>query len=324
MTAVDSLVADYLSRLERAAAGLPPDRRAELLEEIGEHISSAQPGDEAAARTLLDRLGEPEEIVAVAREDLPAPYGPPSPAWAPPARRGTGLELAAVLMLTLGSVFPPLVGWVVGVVLLWVSPLWRVREKLLGTLVWPGGPGGVLVFGGALVSGVGGDEECRTVGGTTTCSTSTSGASLDSLTGLAAVLPPVLVAVLLYLTARRRAAQAAPVAAVAPAGRWGGVEVTGVLLLGLGGLLLPLVPALVGLGLVLSSRAWTRRDKLVGTLLTALPLLLAAGSLGAFYATSGAYALGPAELGLLGGYLGLLVGPWIGAGWFFVRLQRRH
>jgi hypothetical protein len=28
---------------------------------------------------------------------------------------------------------------VVGAVLLWISPRWRFRDKLLGTLIWPGG-----------------------------------------------------------------------------------------------------------------------------------------------------------------------------------------
>jgi hypothetical protein len=35
-------VGDYLRRLEAASAGLPPDRRSELLEGIQEHIASAQ------------------------------------------------------------------------------------------------------------------------------------------------------------------------------------------------------------------------------------------------------------------------------------------
>jgi hypothetical protein len=35
--------------------------------------------------------------------------------------------------------FPPILGWVVGLILLLVSPLWSARQKLLGALVWPGG-----------------------------------------------------------------------------------------------------------------------------------------------------------------------------------------
>ena len=65
------------------------------------------------------------------------------------------MEIAAVLLLLLGGVFFLvgggffLVGWVVGCVLLWASPRWRWTDKLLGTLVWPGGLAAVafLVFG---------------------------------------------------------------------------------------------------------------------------------------------------------------------------------
>ncbi len=64
-TNVDALVVAYLDRLNHAARDLPPDRRSELLESIGEHISAARAAgaaaDEAAVRTLLDRLGEPDD-----------------------------------------------------------------------------------------------------------------------------------------------------------------------------------------------------------------------------------------------------------------------
>lgn len=65
-----------------------------------------------------------------------------------------GLEITAVVLLLIGeSLF--LVGWVVGCVLLWVSPRWRWTDKLLGTLfggglmpyVWVWGPAGELCTG---------------------------------------------------------------------------------------------------------------------------------------------------------------------------------
>ncbi len=46
--------------------------------------------------------------------------------------------MAAIILLLIGGFFF-LVGWVVGAVLLWISPRWRFTDKLLGTLVWPGG-----------------------------------------------------------------------------------------------------------------------------------------------------------------------------------------
>jgi hypothetical protein len=135
---VEQLVTDYLDRLNRAARQLEPGRRAELLAEIREHIDAARAAgaaaDEAAVRTMLDRLGEPEEIVAAAAEHNPQAAGPVA------VRRGTGLEIAAVLLLTVGSLVP-LVLWALGVMLLWASRRWTTREKLVGTLVVPGGPG---------------------------------------------------------------------------------------------------------------------------------------------------------------------------------------
>lgn len=60
--------------------------------------------------------------------------------WARARARRTvpgGLEMAAIILLLGGGFF--LVGWVVGAVLLWISPCWRLVDKLLGTVVWPGG-----------------------------------------------------------------------------------------------------------------------------------------------------------------------------------------
>ncbi len=289
MSDVDGLVADYLSRLERAAAALPPDRRHELVEELRAHIASAAPADEAEVRTLLDRLGEPEEIAAVAHEDLPGAaqgWGPPPMV---PVPRGTGQELAAVLLLTVGSLLP-LVGWVLGVVLLWSSPLWRRREKLLGTLVVPFGPGGayyLLAFLPLLSGGT--EQSCVTVsgndggsdGGEVSCTVSGTGVGLPGWLGLllllVVVVAPVLVAVLLMRTARRRA-QEQPVLVPqyglprAPSA-WGGLEVAAVVVLAFGGVVVPFVGPLVGLGLVLASARWTRGEKLVAAVLSLLPLL---------------------------------------------------
>ncbi len=52
--------------------------------------------------------------------------------------RGIVLEVGALVLLTLGSLVS-WVGWVGGVLLLWTSDRWTRRDKLLGTLVLPGG-----------------------------------------------------------------------------------------------------------------------------------------------------------------------------------------
>ncbi len=131
------LVADYLRRLDAAAARLPADRRAELVDEIRAHIEAAltEAGtrDETTVRNVLGRLGEPAEIVAEAAPEFVVGV-------APPGRTGPGvLEISAVLLLLFGGFFPPVLGWILGVGLLWYSPLWTYRDKIIGTLVWPGG-----------------------------------------------------------------------------------------------------------------------------------------------------------------------------------------
>ncbi len=216
---VDRLVADYLSRLETASAALPPDRRDELLEEIGSHIATAlaagAAADEAAVRTLLERLGQPEVIAAAALDDSPSTDA--RPGWAS-ARPGTALELTAVLMLTVGS-FLPVVGWLVGVALLWVSSRWTTAEKLLGTLVVPLGPAGAIMLGGLTAmqtcsSGVLGTQESGSdVVNTVVTEETCTGFALPQWLGvplLVIALAPVVVAVVLYRRARERAALEPP------------------------------------------------------------------------------------------------------------------
>ncbi len=123
------LAAEYLERLRRAGRGLSPGRRRELLADIEGHLSEAiDPGaSDAQALTVLDRLGEPEAIIAA---ETPDPDTLPT-------GRGTR-EWGAIILLLLGG-FIVGFGWVAGLVLLWSSRAWTTREKWIGTLVVPGG-----------------------------------------------------------------------------------------------------------------------------------------------------------------------------------------
>ena len=128
----DKLVEDYLKRLNAELRGLPRARRRELAEEISDHIAEARAGleteDEAEIRTLLDRLGEPAEIAAEATER----FGPR------PSKAGWK-EVGALVLLPIGGVILPVLGWFIGIVLLWISDAWSTRDKLVGTLLVPGG-----------------------------------------------------------------------------------------------------------------------------------------------------------------------------------------
>jgi uncharacterized membrane protein len=114
---------------------LPADRRNEILAEIEEHITEGlaefEAPTEADVRNVLDRLGDPQEIAAEARDRLGSRQM---------VTRTPRLEVIALVFLAI-----PLLGWVIGIVLVWVSGLWTTREKTTATLVVPGA-GFVLAF----------------------------------------------------------------------------------------------------------------------------------------------------------------------------------
>ena len=139
-TRADELINEYLDRLEEELADFPSTRRRELVQEISAHIAEARASleneDEASIRNLLDRMGDPADIAAEAA-GTPAAEAPPPPQQA--KTRGSGWDVAALVMLLVGGLILPVVGWFVGVVLLWTSETWSTGEKLLGTLLVPGG-----------------------------------------------------------------------------------------------------------------------------------------------------------------------------------------
>lgn len=226
--AADRAVTEYLARLDDLARRLPDAQRTELVSAITEHIGDARarggPLDEAATRTTLDRLGDPADIVAAAAAEQPGTDG--ETARADPAAgargrgSGTGLEIAAVVLLTAGSLVPTL-GWMVGIVLVWCSRRWRLSEKLLATLVFPGGTGLALWLGGTVAwstsSGTCVTESSSATGGQVTSSTACGGSGsgsgvLSALGAVAfgvAVVAPLVVAGVLLHRARTRAARSA-------------------------------------------------------------------------------------------------------------------
>jgi hypothetical protein len=145
-------VKEYLHELDQELQDLPRSRRQELLGEIHEHIDSALADapalDEAEVRNVLDRLGDPSDIAEEARQRFGVPR-----------QRSRGLEIAAVILLPIGGLIIPLVGWFIGVILLWSSRVWTTGEKLAGTLLFPGG----LLLPAALGFGAVGGQTCSGV-----------------------------------------------------------------------------------------------------------------------------------------------------------------
>lgn len=127
------LVTRYLKDLERALRDVPSNRRHEIVNDIKGHIAEAaaeRGGEmtEAELRSLLDQVGHPETIAEEARERFGIPR-----------KRAGAMEGIAIAGLLIGGLIVPALGWVLGVVLLWASSAWNTRDKVLGTLVIPGG-----------------------------------------------------------------------------------------------------------------------------------------------------------------------------------------
>jgi HAAS len=143
-TTADRLIEEYLQALWRAAASLPPDVRDDLVTGIEQHIAEARAtgaSSEADVRTLLDRLGHPEAIVAEASTGaVPSPPGPS-------VKRVGMLEFAAVACLILAEltaltfVLIPLglVFWLAGLVCLLLSGAWTMRQKMRALAVLASG-----------------------------------------------------------------------------------------------------------------------------------------------------------------------------------------
>lgn len=98
----EQIVADYLSQVSRASAGLPPARRDELISDLREHIETGRaelPSEtEAQVRELLDRLGDPDVIARAAAEDTDAGYRPGDAPAAVPTGMARGRWPVAIIV----------------------------------------------------------------------------------------------------------------------------------------------------------------------------------------------------------------------------------
>jgi uncharacterized membrane protein len=182
----------YIKRLRRAARPLPRETRQELVSDIEAHLEESV-GDqtsEAEVRSIIERLGSPEEIVAAhysGTEDSSS------------SAKGIH-EWAAIILLLLGG-FVIGIGWLIGLILLWSSRAWTTAEKLIGTLVVPGGLASAPVV--ALL--VGTKQTCVSVAGQPTHCTagpSTPHHILQIALVTICVLGPIATAI--YLTRRAR------------------------------------------------------------------------------------------------------------------------
>jgi uncharacterized membrane protein len=120
-------VQGYLDALENGLAGVPRSERKTLVGDVESHIEAALAEianpTEADVLNILDRLGTPAEVAAEERRRLGI-----ADAQSQDGNQSV-LDILAIVLLV--------IFWPVGVVLLWVSPSWCTRDKVIGTTALP-------------------------------------------------------------------------------------------------------------------------------------------------------------------------------------------
>lgn len=126
----------YLAQLDRALAGVPVDVRDEIVAGVREELDGL---NAAAAAVRIEALGDPEFIAAEALAEAGLSNPPPV------TERSVGAKAAdlgesgwypivGALLVAFGGVIVPLIGWVVGLGMVWSSKVWPLRDKWVATL----------------------------------------------------------------------------------------------------------------------------------------------------------------------------------------------
>lgn len=159
---------EFLERLDAAMTDLPHGVATEIHDGIEEELEGLD-GEAAAAR--ITQLGDPGTIAREAQAEMPtgAPIvvAPSEPSARPTAKAPLvdtrGYAITSALVFAFGGFVVPVVGWLVGAVLVSSSTLWRRWEKVLAIVLPFAGAAliAVVIWIGSLVSSAGeaGEQE---------------------------------------------------------------------------------------------------------------------------------------------------------------------
>jgi hypothetical protein len=120
---LDPQIRDYLAQLRQAAAVLPADRRAELLDEIRAHAEAGLAAGEQPQQ-IVSELGDPEAVIAEAQSGTQA------------GAQFPGTDVGVILLLALTLVFTML-AWLAAAVMVLRTSSWTAKQKFIGVVVWP-------------------------------------------------------------------------------------------------------------------------------------------------------------------------------------------
>lgn len=118
----------YLAELRAALIGVSTDVRDGIVSGVQEEFDGL---DSADAALRIKELGDPNFIAAEARAESAASPG----ANQNTVRRTAWFDVIAALLLMVGGVVIPFVGWLAGVTMVWISRTWTRGEKWIATLV---------------------------------------------------------------------------------------------------------------------------------------------------------------------------------------------
>lgn len=156
MTATEKLqkspaIARYLAELRAGLIALPREEQDAIVADVSDHITAeveALPDDADVhdVELILQRLGSPATLAADAVGPAVAVPSTASVAAVGPSRyarfsASPGYAAMTLLILAIGGVVVPFLGWFVGLFFLWTSSVFQARDKVIGTLVLPVGFG---------------------------------------------------------------------------------------------------------------------------------------------------------------------------------------
>ncbi len=267
------VVRSYLSELETALGSVPSDVRHDILAGVREELDGL---DATAAAARIEALGDPEFIAAEARAEASAPddsnqraertkVGSAEPRWYP---------VLASLLVAFGGILIPVIGWVVGMGMVWMSKTWKLRDKWIATLT-PFVAVGVSVLLFALTSI---SSDSNGLGGGPLM----PGLSPPLWSSMVLMFPVVAVVGIWLLWRAKHVWSSGEQVLHTPSRpvgferreRTGWYPVVTVLLLIIGGYVIPVLGWVLGVVMLWASDAWSAREKWLGTLAGPLAVLV--------------------------------------------------
>ncbi|MGO3146246.1 MAG: hypothetical protein ACTIJ6_01060 [Leucobacter sp.] len=126
---------EYLAQLDIAIGELPHHLAIDLRSGIIEELSGL---DKAQLTQRIAELGTPQQVATAARtahlDEEPQPARTAQSREFPESR---GFAFTAAIVLGVGGIVLPFIGWVIGATLVSISKLWTTREKAWAIIFTP-------------------------------------------------------------------------------------------------------------------------------------------------------------------------------------------